>query len=55
MTGGVWFSCGVSSLVVLQDAMLLSFLDALPVSLEQDIEHGIMVRWKMVLDACMLP
>ena len=44
---GVVFALGILCLVVLWDAMLLSFLNALPVSLEGDVEHGIAVEHQL--------
>ena len=38
---GVLTPSGVFSLVVLEDTVLFSLLDALPVSLEGDVEEGI--------------
>ena len=40
-------ACGVFMLVVLKDAILLSFLDILPVCLEGDAEHGIPAEDKL--------
>ena len=40
-------ACGVFTLVVLKDTILLSFFDALPVCLEGDIEHGIAAKDKL--------
>ena len=41
---GVVSALGVFALVVLQDAVLLPFLDALPVSLERYVEEGISTK-----------
>ena len=43
----VRLASSVFTLVVLKDAILLSFLDALPVCLEGDVEHGISAKDKL--------
>ena len=43
----VRLASSVFTLVVLKDAILLSFLDILPVCLEGDVEHGISAKDKL--------